>query len=332
MNARGERLADALLRRWYSPRPAPLGLRPLAWLYRLLTACRRFGYRRGWLNSQRLPVPVLVVGNISLGGTGKTPVVIALVEWLRAQGRHPGVVSRGYGGNGGAPERLGEMPDPARVGDEPALIRQRTGVPVAVGRDRVASARLLLEAGVDIVLADDGLQHYRLQRDLELCVIDGVRRFGNGWVLPAGPLREPLARLDTVDFRICNGGTPAADEFALVLHGDTARALHDGAERPLRHFAGTCVHAVAGIGHPRRFFDSLRTHGIDVIEHAFPDHHAYTAADLAFGDAHAVLMTEKDAVKCRRFAIASWWCVPVRAILPDAFYQALSTRLGLPGG
>lgn len=320
--------AERLLERWYSRRPAPWALRPLAGLYWTVQMLRRQFYRRGWLASERLDVPVLVVGNISLGGTGKTPLVIALVDYLRRQGWTPGVVSRGYGGSERVPHLLGEDADPARFGDEPCLIRRRTGVPVAIGRDRPAAARLLLELGVDLVVADDGLQHYRLQRDLEVCVIDGMRRFGNGWVLPAGPLREPVQRLDSVDFCVSNGGLPRDSEVLMRLLGDRARRLDDPSqEQPLATFARRRVHGVAAIGNPRRFFDSLRAQHIDVIEHAFPDHHAFTAADLDFADDLPVLMTEKDAVKCEQLGDGRLWYVPVRAVLPDAFLQAVQATL-----
>lgn len=321
-------LADRTLQRWYGDGPRPVLPRPLTWLYRAAVAMRTRMYRHGRLASQRLPVPVLVVGNITLGGTGKTPLVIALVEHLRGQGWRPGVVSRGYGGGQEAPALLPDLPDPARFGDEPCLIGRRTGVAVAVGRDRPAAARLLIEAGCDVVVADDGLQHYRLQRDIEICVIDGERRLGNGLMLPCGPLREPPSRLRRVDFVVCNGGTAHDGEVSMQLAGGCARHMQDPQrERPLRMFAGSRVHAVAGIGHPRRFFDSLRAQGLDIVEHAFPDHHAFAAADIRFGDGLPVLMTEKDAVKCAPFAHADCWSVPVRAVLPDAFLQDVDTRL-----
>jgi tetraacyldisaccharide 4'-kinase len=321
-------LADSLQKTWYGDASPSWLLRAPAALYGAVTHWRVAGYRRDWLASERLPVPVVVVGNITVGGTGKTPLTIALVDFLRERGWHPGVVSRGHGGRQRLPALLGDAPDPAEVGDEPCLIRRRTGMPVAVGRDRPAAARLLVEAGVDVVLADDGLQHYRLQRDIEICVIDGLRRFGNKRLLPAGPLREPLARLDRVDFRVCNGGLARADEILMRLFGDRARNLRAPAdERLLRKFARQRVHAVAGIGHPRRFFDSLRAQQIDVIEHAFADHHAYVAGDLDFGDDLPLLMTSKDAVKCATFAKPDWWCVPVRALLPDSFLDDIDARL-----
>lgn len=309
---------------WYGAETAPWWLRALVPIYRLVRALAGGAYAIGLRQPQRLAVPVIVVGNLSVGGTGKTPLVIALVEALRERGFHPGVVSRGYGGTARRPGLLDDRPDPAVVGDEPALIRRRTRVPVAVGRSRPLAARLLLGRGVDVVIADDGLQNPSLERDVEICVIDGERRFGNGRLLPAGPLREPLSRLQTIDFVVCNGGQARAGENAMHLVGDIAVALAEVASRPLASFAGQRVHAVAGIGHPQRFFASLRAHGIEVIEHALPDHHAIRPADLAFGDALPVLMTEKDAVKCVSWAESCHWCVPVRAELPEAFLDGVA--------
>lgn len=324
-------LADQLVRRWYDGSSRPWLLRPLTWLYRSVVAVRAWLYRRGWLASERLPVPVLVVGNITLGGTGKTPLVIALVEHLRRQGWHPGVVSRGYGGSQETPALLPDEPDPTRFGDEPCLVRLRTGVPVAVGRDRPAAARKLLEAGCNVIIADDGLQHYRLQRDVEICVIDGERRLGNGLMLPCGPLREPPSRLRRVDFRVCNGGEANAGEVPMRLTGDRARHLRDSErEQSLHAFADRPVHAIAGIGHPARFFDSLRGQGLQVIEHPFPDHHAFVPDDLDFGDDLPVLMTEKDAVKCAGFAHDRCWSVPTSAVLPDTFLHQLAEHLPNP--
>ncbi len=318
---------------WYGTEPPPFWLRALVPVYRGLRALHRAPYAWGWKQPQRLPVPVIVVGNITAGGTGKTPLVIALVEALRARGRRPGVVSRGYGGSGREPELLDASSEVARVGDEPMLIHAASGVPVAVGRDRVAAGRLLLARhDCDVIVADDGLQHPPLFRDVEICVIDGERRFGNGLLLPAGPLRDPLSRLDSVGFRVCNGGRAGRGEVSMRLVGDTAVSLSDPARRkPLRDFVGQRVHAVAGIGNPARFFATLRDAGIDVVEHRFADHHAYSAGDLDFGDAAAVLMTAKDAIKCRAFARPADWQVPVRAELPDSFFDALNLHTGPTG-
>jgi len=311
---------------WYGQNRLPWWCYPLSALYGAVIAVRRTLYRMGWLRAVRLPCPVVVVGNITAGGTGKTPLTLAVVEALRERGFRPGVASRGYGGRQRQPTLLGDTPDPAEVGDEPCLMHAR-GVPVAIGRDRPAAAQLLLDAGCDVVVADDGLQHYRLARDIEICVIDGQRRFGNARLLPAGPLREPLERLKRVDFRVCNGDGAQAGEVSMQLHGDRARALTDGHERPVAGFSGMRVHAVAAIGHPQRFFADLTRHGLEIIAHPFPDHHAFTASDLAYGDDLPVLMTEKDAVKCRAFAQPHWWAVPVKAHLPADFYEALSARV-----
>lgn len=325
-------LAGQLARAWYGGGHAPWWCAPLAVLYGTVTRLRRQLYRWGWLHAEALPAPVVVVGNISVGGTGKTPLTIALVEALRARGRRPGVVSRGHGGDQHGPLLLKGSPDPARVGDEPCLMHA-SGLQVAVGRDRPAAARLLLEAGCDVIVADDGLQHYRLARDVEICVIDGMRRFGNGRLLPLGPLREPLTRLRGVDFRVCNGGVAEPGEVPMRLDGARAQALDSSESRSLTAFRGQRVHAVAGIGNPARFFDSLRSHGLTVIEHPFADHHAFVATDLDFGDGAPVLMTAKDAVKCCAFARSNCWSVPVRAELPSAFFDALDQRIArLAGG
>ncbi len=320
--------SEARLQRvWYEGEQPSLGMRLLEPVYSLAAATDRRLWRTCWRRPARLPLPVLVVGNITAGGTGKTPLVVALAQALAGQGWTPGIVSRGHGGSEVGPVVLSGAPDPVRFGDEPCLIRQATGMPVAVGRDRAAAGRLLVEAGVDLVLADDGLQHHALARDVEICVIDGERRFGNGRLLPAGPLREPLARLETVHWRVCNGGRPQSGEIGMQLVGDTAIALASARQQPLSAFAGQRVHAVAGIGNPQRFFDSLRAHGLDVESHAFPDHHAFRPGELDFGDDLPLFMTDKDAVKCRNLHLANTWRVPVRAELPQDFYGQVDARL-----
>jgi tetraacyldisaccharide 4'-kinase len=317
---------------WFGERTPPWPARVVSRIYAAAVAARGGLYRRGLLRSQHPGRPVIVVGNLIAGGSGKTPLTIALVERLRAEGYAPGVASRGYGR-----ERAGEArwvdanTDPALGGDEPVLIARRTGAPVRVDRDRPAAAQALTEAGCDLIVCDDGLQHYRLARDVEIEVIDGRRRYGNGLPLPAGPMREPAERGARCDFRVLNlgadGGEAAFGEWPMRLGPGDALALRGARSRPLSDFAGQRVHAVAGIGDPERFFATLREAGIAVVPHAFPDHHRYRAEDLAFGSDLPVLMTEKDAVKCAAFADDRAWSVPVRAQLPEAFWIALLDRL-----
>jgi tetraacyldisaccharide 4'-kinase len=320
---------DELQRIWYGDREPSLTLQILAALYGGATFLRRELYARHLLPRARLPVPVVVVGNITVGGAGKTPLVIALVEALRARGFKPGVISRGYGGNASHATLIDAHSDPAVVGDEARLVFDAAQVPVAVGRDRIEAGRVLLEsAHVNVIVADDGLQHYRLERDVEICVVDGERRYGNGRLLPAGPLREPLSRLASVTFRVCNGAMAQTGEEPMRLSGGDAVGLDDPTQRrALSTFSGTRVHGVAGIGNPGRFFAQLRGAGIEVIEHAFADHHPFVAQDLEFDDDIPVFMTEKDAVKCRAFARPNQWQVPVRAELSARFFDDVAKRL-----
>jgi tetraacyldisaccharide 4'-kinase len=289
---------------WYDGSAVPFAARLLAPLYAGVVAVRRALYRRRWLKRHALPVPVIVVGNVTAGGTGKTPLTIALVQRLREAGWKPGVASRGYGREqANMPRWVEATTDTALGGDEPVLIAWKTGVPVRVDADRVAAGRALVEAGCDIIVCDDGLQHYQLARDIEIEVVDAQRRYGNGRLIPAGPLREPASRAQECDFRVVNLGQASAEPSALAacgfgewpmqLHIDTAQPLSGGRARALAHFRGQRVHAVAGIAHPQRFFDMLRAHGIGVVPHAFADHHAYQASDLRFGSELPVLMTEK---------------------------------------
>lgn len=308
-------------------------LAPLAWLYGGLTALRRTLYRRGILEPVRLPVPVVVVGNLTVGGSGKTPLVIHLAQALAARGWRPGVISRGYGANADTPREVREDSAPGESGDEPLLIRRRTGCPVTIGADRVAAGRALLAAHpeVDLLIADDGLQHLRLARDFSIAVFDD-RLAGNGRLLPAGPLREPLAGLDNVDAVVINGTAPFAHP-ALRMHlapGDF-RQLRGGRTCPAARFAaehGVGTVAIAGIGHPERFFATLARLGLTVRGYAFPDHHAYTRADLAAIDASAILATEKDALKCEAFDDPRLWVVPVTAEVDPALVDAVMENIG----
>ena len=322
---------------WYDGSVPPLSARMLSALYASVTALRRKAYARGWLRSRKAGAPVVVVGNITAGGTGKTPLVIALVARLRAQGWTPGVASRGHGREDeAAPRWVDAGSVAAQVGDEPLLIARASGAKVRVDRDRVAAARALVAAGCDVVVCDDGLQHYRLARDVEIEVQDARRRYGNGRLLPAGPLREPVERAADCDFRVLNLGVAGEGEaqresgfgeWPMRLQVAAARPLRGGRAQPLSAFAGQRVHAVAGIGDPERFFAMLREAGIAVVPHAFPDHHAYTPGDFAFGSKLPILMTEKDAVKCTAFVEAQAYTVPVDAQLPEAFWIALLDRL-----
>ncbi len=317
-----------LQRIWYDGEPVPFWLSALVPVYRGLRALHLAAYRLGLLRSVHVDAPVIVVGNLTAGGSGKTPLVIALVEALRARGLKPAIVSRGYGGSQRSAAVLDDAPDPRRYGDEPCLMRRRTGALVAVGKDRARAAALLVRQGANVVIADDGLQNPSLARDIEICVIDGQRRFGNEQLLPAGPLRESLDRLEQIDFRVCNGAGAERGEIAMRLAGEIAVAVAGAPRtRPLASFARQRVHAVAAIGNPTRFFAGLQARGIEVISHPFPDHHAFVAADLEFGERLPVLMTEKDAIKCVGFAGADVWCVPVSAVLPATFIDALVSRL-----
>jgi tetraacyldisaccharide 4'-kinase len=303
-----------LTRRWYNG-PAPLALRPLSALYGAAMALRRSGYAHGWFASHDAGKPVLVVGNITVGGTGKTPLVIWLAQHFSAQGLKVGIVSRGHGRTDSAPREVHEGDDWRLVGDEPLLLARHSGCPVIVAIDRVEGARRLAARGVDVIVADDGLQHLRLRRNCEIAVIDGARGLGNGALLPAGPLREPSERLASVDALVLNGAARsgfevARETFQMTLVMQEPASLASASAAP-PDFRGRRVHAVAGTGHPARFFSALKARGIDVIEHPFPDHHAFSESDLDFGDSLPVLMTEKDAVKCRSFADPRLWYVPV---------------------
>lgn len=321
-----------LERAWYGPRRYTRWLAPLAWLFGVVTRWRRKRYLADASLRYRAPVPVIVVGNVAVGGTGKTPLIAELAVDLAQRGYRPGILSRGYGGRA---ERYPLLVDPAessplQTGDEPLLLARRTGCPVAVAPNRRLAAELLLEQHCDLILSDDGLQHYALERDLEIAVVDGVRGLGNGQLLPAGPLREPPARLDEVDFVVVNGavGQLRPGAVAMVLAPTRLVPLAGGAAcEPSMWALGPQVHAVAGIGNPARFFDSLRQLGFAPIEHAFPDHHAFEPADLCFDDGLPVIMTEKDAVKCLGFAQAGHWFLEVQARLPDTFLEALAARL-----
>lgn len=330
-------MPSALEALWYRDRRPPLALRLMASAFGLMVRLRRAGYRRGLLRTHRLSRPVIVVGNLTVGGTGKTPLVIWLCQRLRQLGLRPAVVLRGYGGAAvrrSEPRLVGPDDDAAAVGDEAVLLAARSGVPVIACPDRVRAARLAIEQGAQLIISDDGLQHLALGRDLEIAVVDGARGVGNGYLLPAGPLREPadgLARLDALVLNVSDAAAQPRTEPAfgprpllMRLTGDELWPLSRAQARlPLSSLRGRRVHAIAGIGHPERFFAKLRAAGLEVIAHPFPDHHHYGAQELAFPEALPLLMTEKDAVKCRAFDGTDRYFLPVEA----QFAQADAERL-----
>ncbi len=314
---------------WYSRSLWLLLLTPLSGLFRFLVWLRRRAYWVGLLRSHRIPLPVIVVGNITAGGTGKTPLVAWLVIHLRERGYTPGIVARGYGGRARSwPQQVRPDSDPGIVGDEAVLLAQLTGCPMAVAPDRVAAAMALVKhSDCDVLISDDGLQHYAMQRDIEIAVIDGVRRFGTGFMMPAGPLREPVSRLREVDLVVVNG-LGGTGEFPMKLKAGVLHNLRDdGNTCTLEEFRNRKVHAVAGIGNPERFFMSLRPQLRQLETHAFPDHHRFRQSDLLFDDDAPVLMTAKDAVKCRRFASGREWYLPVHAELTTDFRMRLDELL-----
>lgn len=315
---------------WYSNNKVAKTLRPISWLFCLLVFIRRTLYKIRIFRSYRSNVPVIVVGNISVGGVGKTPLVIWLATLLKANGYKPGIISRGYGGVARHwPQQVRPDSDAYVVGDEPLLIAQRTDCSMSVGPDRIDDARSLSQyTDCDVIISDDGMQHYRLRRDIEIAVIDGTRRFGNGYCLPAGPLRESPSRLRKVDFIVTNGGKAEPGEYQMKMEGAMLKRLDDEkTAEALADWKGRSVHAVAGIGNPQRFFDVLRKHKIKVIEHIYPDHHYFTESEINFNDDLPVVMTEKDAVKCRRFASVKHWYYPVDAMLSNEFAKRLLTCL-----
>lgn len=312
-------------RGWYQQHPFTLLFWPLSLLYRLVAVIRRFGYQRGWFQSFAVDKPVVIVGNISVGGTGKTPFTLWLCQFLTEQGFTPGIVSRGYGARITAPLRVTSSHQACDVGDEPLLLARKSKCPVVVCPDRVAAARYLLQStDCDIVISDDGLQHYRLQRDLELVLIDGQRGLGNQQLLPAGPLREPVTRLQQVDAVIVNSGDFALAKHKMWLKAVTPQALDGVSPWPEQAQAVTLV---AAIGNPQRFVDTVKNLGIDVKATAFfRDHFAFNEQSLASIEG-PVLMTEKDAVKCRAFAKPNWFYLPVEAELSDEFKFWLQQQL-----
>ncbi len=314
---------------WYGEHKLSTALVPISWMYRCVIALRKLAYGSGLIPLKRFNVPVIVIGNITAGGTGKTPLTIWLAKYLKDKGLKPGIVSRGYGVPNRRPQQVRPDSDPFLVGDEPVLIARQTHCPVAIGVNRVrAAAELLEHYDINVIISDDGLQHLPLYRDIEIAVVDGDRRFGNGHCLPAGPLREPVSSLEHVDMVVANNRTAKGEHLMEYETGGRLLSVKDpdrGIE--LGELRGQTVHAVAGIGNPGRFVSRLRREGLQVIKHVFPDHHPYRHGDIEFGDDLPVVMTEKDAVKCERFATERCWYLPVRAKLADTFIYRLDKCL-----
>ncbi|MFB3100300.1 MAG: tetraacyldisaccharide 4'-kinase [Gammaproteobacteria bacterium] len=314
---------------WYGKHPLSIVLVPLAWCYQLLMIMRHLLYQSGILPTQKLNVPVIVVGNIVVGGTGKTPLVIWLTEYLKEKGYRPGIVSRGYKSKVTQwPQQVRKDSNPELVGDEPVLLARKTGCPVAIAPNRYVAAKALIEhEQVDIVICDDGLQHYALERDIEIAVIDGIHRHGNGRCLPAGPLREPVGRLKSVDMIVCNSGALRGEFEMQYIPQELCSVTDENRHCDIDQFRNKSVHAIAGVGNPRRFFSSLRGKGVRVIEHEFPDHYQFRAEDIFFADDFPVVMTEKDAVKCTEFASEQHWYLPINVNMTNAFEHRLTILL-----
>ncbi len=303
-------------------------LLPLSWLFRLVISIRRKLYHWGILPSKKFPIPVVIVGNITVGGTGKTPTVIALCHYLRQLGYYPGVVSRGYKSQAKQyPLTVTQSIAAHECGDEPWLIHKKTNCPVVVDPKRVRAVETLLEQErCDVIISDDGLQHYALQRDIEIVMINHDHGFGNAFLLPAGPLREPQSRLQSVDF-VLHKTNRANESYGVEVTLDSLYQLRSNEQQLMTDWRGVRVHAVAGIAFPQQFFEQLTKFGMKVIPHQFPDHHAYVAGDFEFGDDNPVIMTEKDAIKCRAFACDHWYVLAINARLPALALEGLKSRL-----
>jgi tetraacyldisaccharide 4'-kinase len=334
MNSRSA--AQFAVRHWYRISPLSVLLAPLSWLFRIAVAARRTGYRAGLFKATKLDVPVIVVGNLVVGGTGKTPLVAWMACWLKDHGYRPGIILRGYGASAPSPRQAIPGDSPAVVGDEALLLAESTRCPVWIGRDRAAAGAALLNSHPEcnVLVSDDGLQHYGLKRDLEIAVED-ARGYGNGMMLPAGPLREPASR--RVDATVVNGlaAGPHDDANRGVMFSMQVRPVGlfslDGRVVPIDELRGLKLHAVAGTGNPERFFVSLRELGLQFIAHEFPDHHSFVPAELLFEHCDRVIMTEKDAVKCRSFQRSDFVTLRVIAEPEAAFGEFLLKAVhGLP--
>jgi len=309
-------------------------LLPLTALYCVINNFQRRSQARNRSKFYQPSCPVIVVGNITVGGTGKTPLTIHLVKLLQQAAYKPAIITRGYGGKATSwPLLVTTDSDPTLAGDEAVLMANRTGVPVYAGADRLLSIKTLLEAhDCDVIISDDGMQHYKLARDIQIAVVDGKRKFGNGYCLPSGPMREPKKRLDNCDLIVVNGAVEkeTSEEkqwLNMMLAGDMLVNLQTGENRAIQQFTGKTVHAVTGIGNPQRFYHSLEQGGLELITHSFPDHHDFQIDNLTFEDDLLIVMTEKDAVKCKAFAYGNCWYLPVTATLDDEFDSKLLAKL-----
>lgn len=318
-----------LINSWYHPQPIRWILWPFSLFYQFVLKLRNGLFRLTILKQHYLPVPVIIVGNITIGGTGKTPFVIWLAKQLKQAGYRPGIISRGYGGHAAHyPQSVMPDSDPVVVGDEPIIISRHSLCPMVVAPDRVAAGkRLLKEHDCNVIIADDGLQHYALGRDIEIVIIDGQRQFGNRLCLPAGPLREPMSRLNQVDFIVENKGLNTINYTMTLSQLDAVNLIDRTQKRALSSFKGQTIHAIAGIGNPQRFFDQLSSQGLSLISHIFDDHHPFIAEDIQFNDQKAILMTEKDAVKCQHFVDNNAWYIPIEASISGKLDQHILQKL-----
>jgi tetraacyldisaccharide 4'-kinase len=314
---------------WHTKHPLGMLLLPLSWFYTLVIIVRRLCYQSGLIAVNQIDAPVIIVGNITVGGTGKTPLVIWLAEYFKSKGFKPGIVSRGYGGKlSGKTQQVRADSDPLLVGDEPVLIAKRTSCPVAIAiQRRKAAEELIKHCDCDLILCDDGMQHYSLDRDLEIAVIDGQRRFGNNHCLPAGPLREPISRLKSVDFVVSKYIAGRHEYKMEYSYGDLVSLKDPTKTMPISNLNGQSVHAVAGIGNSNRYYSYLRNQKLNLIIHDYPDHHSFTAEDIKFNDGLEVVMTEKDAVKCNDYATGHHWYLPITATLPESFTVRLDSLM-----
>ena len=332
-------MADWLQKQWITYTFWHIFLLPLSWIFGFAVYLRRLLYQKEWLRSKRLPVPVVVIGNINVGGTGKTPLVIWLANQFQLAGYKPGIISRGFGGHVKDVEEVFYDSNPQQVGDEPVLVAQRTACPLFVSANRVLAGRTLLKAypECNLIISDDGLQHYRLYRDVEIVVFDSTKGFGNQSLMPAGPLRESTSRLKSVDALVANGAlgdfkrtieNNSLDVFEMELHSKSFYNLIDhNIQADISFFFGKEIVAIAGIGNPDRFFRQLTLMGLRFREKSFPDHYAYTINDLKLIKADVILMTEKDAVKCKVFAVENCWVIPVNVEIKGDLMGLLLEKL-----